>query len=240
MCCGKPSDPFALQIAALSVVGVGWIFSIVAVGTCEFAERKGKNGYSDVQGGLFSYNDDGDCKEWPSDASLDSAFEAAQAFGVMACLFGSLVLAAMVVSLFVRFPRWAWITLMSILFAVAPFQLITLSLFGSENCTEEFYELDDGCLPHAGAYSTLIAFACWLTGAILICRLPRLDKAIVNCGACCGAQPPAAHSGGGIYHTTVPAGSGAVAPKTKTITKEEIDANGVKTITTEIVPIIDQ
>ena len=66
-------------------MGVGWIFSIVAIGTCEFVERKGKDGYSDEQGGLFNFKDeDGDCKEFPSEFSPDSALEAAQAFGVMA------------------------------------------------------------------------------------------------------------------------------------------------------------
>ena len=121
--------------------------------------------------------------------------QAAQAFGLMAILFGGLVLAAMVVAIFVRFPRWTWMTLMITLFIVAPFQLITLASFGSEICTgfdddDDYFEDFDyrGCVPLVGAYLSILAFCCWLTGAILIWRLPPLDKATVNCGTSCGSE----------------------------------------------------
>mmetsp|Transcript_8728 Transcript_8728/g.12882 ORF Transcript_8728/g.12882 Transcript_8728/m.12882 type:complete len:264 (-) Transcript_8728:171-962(-) len=240
MCCGKPSAPFALQIAALSVVAVGFLFSAGAVGTCDFVTRKAME-YADardIKGGIFSFNIDEDCRTY-NDYYVDSPMEVAQAFGILASLFGGLVLVTMVVSLFVGFPRWAWLTLMIVLCCVAPSQLITLSMYGAYFCTDEISGVED-CTPDAGTYLTLIAFCLWITGAILICRLPSMDKAIVNCGGgsccCCNGSQQCNKYPKNQQHRSA-GGTAGVAVRRKKVTTEVVDLSGVRTITTEIVPI---
>lgn len=217
---------------------MGFVCSAGAIGTCDFTTRKATE-YADardITGGIFSYNEDGDCRAYV-EYFVDTPMEVAQAFGIVASLFGGLVLVAMVVSLFIGFPRWAWLTLMGVLFCAAPFQLITLSMYGAYFCTYEIYGVED-CLPNVGTYLTLVAFCLWITGAILICHLPSMDKAIVNCGcgSCCGGGPQQYNKYPNRQQRPA-SGAAGIAVRTKKVTTEVVDLNGVRTITKEVVPI---
>jgi len=121
---------------------------------------------------------------------IDAAVEAARAFGVMSALFGGVVLVTMFIGLFLVYPMVIWRVIMSFLFVIAIFQLLTLSFFGSDLCTnltleDDDYSLNvdtyfDDCLPEMGAICSIVAFLFWIVAGIFTCLLPAKTIPIIK------------------------------------------------------------
>mmetsp|Transcript_19020 Transcript_19020/g.28287 ORF Transcript_19020/g.28287 Transcript_19020/m.28287 type:complete len:224 (-) Transcript_19020:218-889(-) len=195
-CCMVPV--MWLQISAGINVLLAWIFAVSAAGVCDFMARVPDDDYDGVDPflvGLFEGKGTGDdCESFDDlDIDADGAIKAGQAFAVITSLFGGFILIGMIVSIFIRFPPILWRIMMIAVFVLAPFQLFTLSALGAEDCTDESYIYKEGCIPAAGASLSIVAFWCWLSAGILLCRMPAPEKPLFDCcnnGAqCCGGQP---------------------------------------------------
>jgi len=211
-------SPFLRRIVATSCTLLGFIFSCVAVSSCAFVGRK-SDGISsfynddyyyghltesdfDVRFGMWKFETEAtgcvDYDDYSYLVEVDAAVEAARAFGVMSAIFGGIVLVTMFIGLFLVYPMVLWRVIMSFLFVIAILQLLTLSFFGSDLCTNSTYEDDDyslnvdtyydDCLPDEGAGCAIVAFISWIVAGIFTCLLPTEMISIMqlcNEGGCC-------------------------------------------------------
>ena len=180
--------------------------------------------------GLFAakgYEDECQSFDYYYDLNVDGAIHAGQAFAVMTSLFGGLVLVAMIVGVFIRYPPIIWRIMVVALFVLVPFQLCTFSALGAEICTIDDYYYDDGCVPSTGAILSILATLLWLVAGILLCQMPPPEVAPVPCSCC---QPFLAYG----QQQQPPASVGTTLEGTKTTTVETINKDGSKTITTTV------
>ena len=205
------------RIVATSCTLLGFVFSCVAVSSCSFVGRK-SDGASvlfddyaavylpesdfDVRFGMWKFELAGgtsclDYDDYSYLVEVDAAVEVARAFGVMSALFGGIVLVTMLIGLFLVFPIVLWRVIMSFLFVIAIFQLLTLSFFGSNLCTNlrdaatnaNYDRYYDDCLPDVGAGCAIVAFLFWITAGIFTCLVPAKTIPIIKLcnesGCCC-------------------------------------------------------
>ena len=220
----------------MSVTFVAWIFSVVAVSSCEFMVRPYKsNSDYDFYVGLFGIKGpDNDCESWSdwNNVKEDSAIDAGRAFGVITSLFGSIVMVVMFVGFFIAYPLVVWKVVMIVLYVLCVFQIITLSALGTDLCTSSNSYYED-CVPAAGGACTIVATFLWLASAILVTKMPvSTNTTIIKCckgNTCCGSS---------LDQTSKPIESPVPTQgRTKTVIEEVITPDGTKTITTTVIPI---
>lgn len=198
---------FIFQCCATGFTLLAFILSIVAVSSCAFVGRALNDlstlddGYDVTFGmwklkldllGCIDYDDFGS----PPLFEVDAAVEAARAFGVLASLLGGIVLLVMSIGHFFVLPLILWRIILSFLFVIAFFQILTMSFFGSDLCVdlEDVDILYDDCLPDEGAACSIVACIFWITAGVFTCLLPRKTVTVCQlCGdgcceedACCG------------------------------------------------------
>ena len=226
----------SLRISATVTALLAWIFAVSAASVCNFMVREGNDSFSTLRAGLFvaRYDNgyDDECRSFDYyDLDVDDAIRAGQAFAVMSSLFGGLVLVAMIVGIFIRYPPIIWRIMVVALFVLVPLQSLTLSALGAEFCTDERY--DDGCVPSAGAILSNFATLLWLVAGILLCQMPPPEKAPVPC-SCCQLQLAYGQQQGYGQQQQPPASVAISGERTKTTTVETINKDGSKTITTTV------
>ena len=137
---------FPAKNVATSYTLLGFVFSCVAVSSCSLIRRK-SDGFSnfsddyrtvylsesdfDVRFGMWKLETEAegcvDYDYYSNFVEVDAAVEVARAFGVMSALFGGIVLITMFIGFFLVYPIVLWRVIMSSLFVIAIFQLLTLS-----------------------------------------------------------------------------------------------------------------
>ena len=136
--------------------------------------------------GCIDYDESGN----PPLFEVDAAVEAARAFGILASLLGGIVLVAMIIGHLLVFPLILWRIILSFLFVIAFFQILTMSFFGSDLCgdADGVGIIYDDCLPDEGAACSIVACVFWITAGVFICLLPRRTVTVMKlCGeaGCC-------------------------------------------------------
>lgn len=191
---------FILQCCATVFTLLAFILSTVAVSSCAFVGRALSDFASttiddtydlDVTFGMWRTHFITGCIDYDDTSfEVDEAVEAARAFGVLASLLGGIVLVAMIIGHLLVFPLVLWRIILSFLFVIAFFQILTMSFFGSDLCgdADGVGVLYDDCLPDEGAACSIVACVFWITAGVLICLLPRRTVTVIQLcgeGGCC-------------------------------------------------------
>ena len=150
--------------------------SIFTLISCEFMEATLDDAFyfssylqRDNSWGLFrSYAECVDTEDLPQD--FGATWQVAQAFGIIACIFGGVVFILLMVGLFTPLPPRVWKSIKITLFALAPIEMVTFSFYGA--CPDNY-----SCTFGQGSLVAIGASIFWLIAGICACKMPTSDKA---------------------------------------------------------------